>query len=110
MAGEPHYSITDVHGALQTNMSVMLYQQNFYMPTTGDAYASVYYDIQPPFQCENIFMVVPIVFGAYSDRVQASVISQSSTGFRCYVRGTGSSTAILGRTFQVRFVIYYEVQ
>ncbi|QFR56240.1 minor head protein [Bacillus phage 000TH010] len=109
MAGEPHYSITDIHGALQTNMVVMLYQQNFYMPSTGDAYASVYSDISPPFQTENIFMVVPTVFGSYSDHVHATITSQSSTGFRCYIRGTGSSTAILGRTFPVRFVIYYEV-
>ncbi|MGK9269203.1 phage tail protein [Bacillus inaquosorum] len=109
MAGEPHYTITDIHGALQTNMVVMLYQQNFYMPSTGDAYASVYSDIQPPFQTENIFMVVPTVFGGYSDHVHATITSQSSTGFRCYVRGTGSSKAILGRTFPVRFVIFYEV-
>lgn len=109
IAGAPHYSITDIHGALQTNMSVMLYQYNFVMPSTGDAYASKYNDIPPPFECENIFMVVPTVFGGYSDHVHATITSQSSSGFRCYVRGTGSSTGILGRTFQVRFLIFYEV-
>ncbi|QFR56324.1 minor head protein [Bacillus phage 049ML001] len=103
-------SISDIHGALQTNLSVKLQQYNVTMPSTGDAYAAAYVDVPPPYDTENIFLVVPIAYGSYSDHVQATITSQSTSGFRCYVRGTGSSTAILGRTFPVRFVIFYEIQ
>lgn len=101
-------SISNIHGALQTNLSVKLQQFNVYMPSTGNAYAA-YADVPPPYDSENVFLIVPTVYGSYSDHVHATITTQSASGnFRCYVRGTGSSTAILGRTFPVRVVIFYE--
>lgn len=103
-------SISKIQGELQTNLSVKLQQYNVTLPSKGNAYAAAYVDVPPPYNTENIFLVVPTVFGGYSDHVHASITSNSSSGFRCYVRGTGSSEAILGRTFQVRLVIFYEVK
>lgn len=104
-------TISDTHGALNTNAIVRLMETEITMPSTGDAYTGVGTDVylQGISSIENVFLILPTVYGSYADHVHAHVNSQSSTSaFRVWLRGTGSSTAILGRKFRVRFAVFIE--
>lgn len=104
-------TIVDTHGALNTNAIVRLMEKEITMPSTGDAHTGVGADVYllDIASIENVFLILPTVYGSYADHVHAHVTSQSSTSaFRVWLRGTGSSTAILGKTFKVRFAVFIE--
>ncbi|MCY8247508.1 phage tail protein [Bacillus inaquosorum] len=108
---EVDQSIVDTHGALNTNAIVRLMEKEITMPSTGDAHTGVGADVYilDISSIENVFLILPTVYGSYADHVHAHVTSQSSTSaFRVWLRGTGSSTAILGKTFKVRFAVFIE--
>lgn len=104
-------TIVDTHGALNTNAIVRLMEKEITMPSTGDAHTGVGADVYllDISSIENVFLILPTVYGSYADHVHAHVTSQSSTSaFRVWLRGTGSSTAILGKKFKVRFAVFIE--
>lgn len=104
-------TIVDTHGALNTNAIVRLMEKEITMPSTGDAHTGVGADVYllDISSIENVFLILPTVYGSYADHVHAHVTSQSSSSaFRVWLRGTGSSTAILGKTFKVRFAVFIE--
>ncbi|MED3441950.1 phage tail spike protein [Bacillus subtilis] len=104
-------TIVDSHGALNTNAIVRLMEKEITMPSTGDAHTGVGADVYllDISSIENVFLILPTVYGSYADHVHAHVTSQSSSSaFRVWLRGTGSSTAILGKTFKVRFAVFIE--
>ncbi|NTU28282.1 hypothetical protein HPX95_19285 [Bacillus tequilensis] len=106
-------SIVKTHGALNTNAIVRLYEQEVTMPTTGNAYTGVAFDflMLDIKSLENVFLILPTVYGAYADHVHVKVISQSSTSSaRLWIRGIGDSTVILGKTFKVRLAVFVEPQ
>ncbi|MCY9190181.1 phage tail spike protein [Bacillus mojavensis] len=108
---EVDQSIVDTHGALNTNAIVRLMEKEITMPSTGDAHTGVGADVYllDISSIENVFLILPTVYGSYADHVHAHVTSQSSSSaFRVWLRGTGSSTAILGKTFKVRFAVFIE--
>lgn len=110
---EVDQSIVKTHGALNTNAIVRLYEQEVTMPTTGNAYTGVAFDflMLDIKSLENVFLILPTVYGAYADHVHVKVISQSSTSAaRLWIRGIGDSTVILGKTFKVRLAVFVEPQ
>lgn len=60
-------------------------------------------------QIENCFAVFAQPFGAYSNAVTVGIESQSSNGFKVFMRGTGATSNIEGRDIIVRLLVLYEV-
>ncbi|UOQ93422.1 hypothetical protein MUO14_24145 [Halobacillus shinanisalinarum] len=71
----------------------------------GYAYGSIDYSFSG---AENIFSVHGQVSGAYSSSAVCGFENITSTGFTCYVTGTGRTSAVDGRSFQVRMIIFFE--
>ncbi|MCY8531013.1 phage tail protein [Bacillus licheniformis] len=106
--------ITDTYGGLQHCLGIFVDQTTIPMPINGGAYG--YNSTEYKFsgdgeynQIENCFAVFAQPFGAYSNAVTVGIESQSSSGFKIFMRGTGATSNIQGRDIIVRLLVLYEV-
>ncbi|MCY8035646.1 prophage endopeptidase tail family protein [Bacillus sonorensis] len=106
-------SITDTYGGLQYSMGLLVDEFNMTLPMNGGSYGytSTNYTIYGDGnlnKIENVFAVFAQAYGPYSSAVTVGVENQSSSGFKVYMRGTGSTAGIESQTITVRLLICYE--
>lgn len=106
--------ITDTYGGLQHCLGIFVDQITIPMPINGGAYGYnsreyIFSGDGENNQIENCFAVFAQPFGAYSNAVTVGIESQSSNGFKVFMRGTGATSNIEGRDIIVRLLVLYEV-
>ncbi|MEK4378908.1 phage tail spike protein [Bacillus sp. FSL R5-0434] len=102
------YTISDIHGALQTNALGIVVNYDFTFPEGASSTAVVSRTVTLPSYYENVFAVIGQPYGSHSDHVTLGVTNQSSSGFNLYLRGKGTSSGIGGRTISARVLIIHE--
>ncbi|MDE1375033.1 prophage endopeptidase tail family protein [Bacillus sp. FSL K6-3846] len=103
--------LTDIYGGLQCNGMILLDFVDVSLGSGSAAYGSTQYFFQDENanKAENIFAVFAQPYGGYSNACTAGVEAMSSTGFKVFVRGTGTTSAVGDRTMRVLVCIFYEV-
>jgi len=103
--------LTDIYGGLQCNGMILLDFVDVSLGSGSAAYGSTQYFFQDENanKAENIFAVFAQPYGGYSNACTAGIEAMSSTGFKVFVRGTGTTTAVGDRTMRVLVCIFYEV-
>ncbi|MEC0765098.1 phage tail spike protein [Bacillus atrophaeus] len=100
-----------VAGGLQTNGVIRLENVSLTYRTDATSTTLVTYNYMfPSSTVENIFTVHVQPYGSYSDAVICGVQNITSSGFKIYMRGSGFSKGIAGKTIQARLLIVYEVK
>lgn len=103
--------LTDIYGSLQCNGMILLDFVDVSLGSGSAAYGSTQYFFQDESasKAENIFAVFAQPYGGYSNACTAGIEAMSSTGFKVFVRGTGTTSAVGDRTMRVLVCIFYEV-
>lgn len=104
-------NLTDIWGGLQYNGMILLDYVDVSLGSGSAAYGSKQYFFQDTNaqKAENIFAVFAQPYGGYSNACTAGIEAMSSTGFKVFVRGTGTTSAISDRVMRVLVCIFYEV-